>query len=1167
MARGKGSNSTPLRQSDAIELIRRMDTGRMRLFLEQAFPESQVRQVSGQLLLMRCPTPGHEDKNPSCFVDMKRGRVQCKSCFYTTRNILQMLQDCLGWSYAEGLSQIHVITGIRPTSEKTGAAYEALDQHREALRLMAKAFNLYLVKMISPPEADKDDSTAYDAVAQQAARPAMEWLFEHRKHSKDMVAHLPYGIWPPLQHLVVMCTKIIDELVTKDYSKGLATRFPPDRRAKILDRVKTIAESAGPEWTHSVAYVTGHDFTTPARIRLRRPEMDDKKLGNFKMLPGYHPDESHGFYGLYAPDASGSVRRDARNVRMLMVEGENDQTSVAEGIIGDGIHGWWVIGTCGTENVTDALAEAGVDTAYLLLDHPDPDQGRGEIWLRGRLLSARIIEPRVFVAWKALRDGNGFLKDADEVIKEKGFAHFRQVVLDEPEKSFVSCEDWAFDRAMEDAQDMDETREKTAVAVKYGECLLNPSQLASFLDRVAKPLGVAPGAVRAQIVQGQDDEEGFISRLADTLAHDLHFLYKEDTVKGSVIHAYHKETQRPVRFPADDGFGAMSALSNVVGDMHTFFSQRVGMPAWLYDERADRSSPLVRELQKPLADYTRIAMQRVFHNLPSKDECEFMGLGPHMTEVDGVTIQYVNTGKRVFRARYRDDQNLQWEVLTGPSDGRLLFAVQAKPMNTVVDTVDDLEWGNTVTITDLQAALGTLVKIYECWGLKHGKKDALLMALLTFHLCAPHFCTEKINIGVTGATGSGKSKLMAPLCGGQHPELQLVDWAIYQSNYSVASLYNHFNGSSCLMALDEFTADGMHQMKSRQVEDVIEMLRQAIFPGGAQVRRMIGGVAQVLRVHTNAMTTSTHPPRDMQDINRRLDVETLKHVGHKDPAVAIHQIVTPEEFRQLRRVLNLGIFHFQKQYARRFTAISRELATSDLDLPFKVETRFLRNFAGPATMCELLGADWKKFVVACTVARETSLNAYAHATPTNILFDTLLRTNGVRLGANYTSIMALLAEPDKWPVLNGTMSGALYHNEAGLLVIDWIASTSNGGVLFRTEPWCREQFHRLKYLLDQHATAVPAADYERLGVMNFTQACGLSADQHTITVLHLSAFVAKVRDVSQRKTTFGEPRSAPGQGPADQSVPPGLRMVKGGGGGNSGGGTPPPPPNDDNNLG
>ena len=33
MARGKGSNSTPLRQSDAIERIRRMYTGRMRLFL------------------------------------------------------------------------------------------------------------------------------------------------------------------------------------------------------------------------------------------------------------------------------------------------------------------------------------------------------------------------------------------------------------------------------------------------------------------------------------------------------------------------------------------------------------------------------------------------------------------------------------------------------------------------------------------------------------------------------------------------------------------------------------------------------------------------------------------------------------------------------------------------------------------------------------------------------------------------------------------------------------------------------------------------------------------------------------------------------------------------------------------------------------------------------
>ena len=1145
MARGKGSNTTPLRQSDAIELIKRMDTGRMRLFLEQAFPDSQVRAVSAKTLLMRCPTPSHPDHNPSCYVDLLRGRVQCKSCNYTTRNLLQLLQDCLGWSYAEGLARIHSITGFRPVTEKQGTAYEALDQHREALRVMAWAVNDYLVKMISPPEADRWDHTAYDALAQQIARPAMEWIFKQRGHSPDMVSNLPYGVWPPQDHLLEMCKNHMEKSATDDYAKSVSTRFSPERRGKILERVKKLAESAGPEWVGAVAYVTGHDFTTPARIRLRRPDADNTKQGNFKMLAPYHPDEGHGFFGLYAPDAAG-VERDVRSVRLIAVEGENDMTSIAEGIIRENLTGWWVVSTCGTENTTDALAEAGVDTAYLLHDHPDPDQGRGELWLRSRLLTARQIECRVFARWGALRDGNGFLKDADEVIREKGFDHFRRVAMDEPEAAFVACDDWALERAVEDSADLIETREKTAVAVKYGECLLNPAQLASYLDKAAARLGVAPGAVRAQIVQGQDDEEGFVSRIADTLAHDLHFLYKEETVKGSMVYAQHKETERAVRFPADDGFTAMSALSNVVGDMHQFFTQRVGVPPFLYDEKADRAAPLMRELQKPFADYTRMAMQRVFHNLPSKSECDTKGLGPHVVELDGHTVQYVNTGRRVFKGVSTGEGPVKWEQLTGASDGRFLFSVHPKGLDTVVHSVEDLEWGNSVTLQDLQEALQTLVKIYGCWGLKHGRKDSLLMALLTLHLCAPHFCDEKINSGITAPTSAGKSKLMSVLSGGQHPELKLVDWSSYQSNYSAASIYNFYDGSTCLIALDEFTADGVHMMKSRQVEDVIEILRQSIFPGGAQVRRMVGGVAEVRVVHTNSMTTSTHPPRDMQDINRRLEIDLVKVVGHKDPAVAIHEIVTPEEYAKLRRTLNLGLFHFHAAYKKLFESISRELATSDMNLPFKVETRFLRNFAGPATMLALLGGKWRDFVVDCTLARETSLNAYAHATPTNILFDTFLRTNGVRMGSNYTSVMALLAEPDKWPVLNTMMCGALYHNEQGYLVIDWIAAMSNGGALFRTEPWCKQEYHRLKHLLDQHATAVPQADFDKLGVMNFIQACGLSADAHTITVLRLGSFVAKVRDVSKRRTSFGEQKTP---GVAHSGPPANLTALAGGKGG------------------
>lgn len=1163
MARGKGSNTTSVRHSDAIELMRRLDMGRLRQLITQTFPATKVTQVSTQILQMNCLTPGHPDVHPSFYIDLKRGRAFCKSpaCGYSTRNLLQLLQDCRGWSYAEGLAQVQAITGTRLVSEKLDAAYEDLDQHRTAMSTLAWAVNTFLVGMIAPPDGD----AAYDPIAQHAASGALAWLFEHRGHKKDLAAYFSYGLWPPLHHLLALCEKRLGDMASEEYRAGHTARLSPDRREKILERIRRLAESVGTEWVYSVAFITGHDFNTPARIRLRRPDAEDQKQGNIFTLAGHVPDEPYGYFGLYAPHLAGLTKREARSLRVLVVEGEHDALSVAEGLLAESVTAWTVIGACGDDgtassNEIDALADAGIEVVYLLHDHPDPELGKGEGWLRKKLTTARKVDPRVFVRWRELRAENQLAKDPDDVIRLAGFRHFRRVVLDD-DKSFVASDEWAIERAIEEGRDLPDVRERTAKAAKYGECLAHPERLANFLDKVAGPLGVAPGVVRSQIVRGQDDEAGFIGRIADTIVHDLHFLYKEDTIKGSIVHAYHKDTQRPVRFQVDDGPGILTALSNVVGDVHDYFSQRVGLPAWLSDARAtEAGSPVLRELQKPLADYTRIALQRLFHGLPSREECEIVGLGPHLrenAEAPYGVLQYINNGNRVMRCRFSDAEKLTAEYLPGPSDGKMLFTLSPQPFRGHCRTPEDIEWGNTVTIEDLAGVLRDFTELFNCWAFRRGKLEAVTAALSLFHTAVPHFCPDKIIFGLTGPTGSGKSKFMALFCGGQHPDLCMIDWATYQSNYTPAGLYNFFDGSTNLMALEEFTADALHRMKAQQVEDIMELVRQVPFPGGAQVRRMYGGVSRVMTIHTNVMVTSVNPPRDIQDANRRLEIETVKVVGHKDPAIEMYRKFTPERLAYMRRALNLGLLKFYGRYRAHYNLIAPCLAT-EMAGELKVESRFLRSLAGPATMLAMLGGDWKKFVTECVAARRDTLDAYAHSTPTNILFDTLLRTNGVRIGPNYTSVMALLAEPDKWGVLNGTSCGAFYNDLKGYLVIDWIAALSNGGVLNRAEPWCREPYHRLKYQLDQHTTAANFQEYGELGVEDFLNACGVSSQPHTVTVLRVGAFVSKLREMNLRRSSVaaappassGEPAASaaapPATAPAAQgagaaSLPPGMR--------------------------
>ena len=1156
MARGKGSNT--VRHSDAIELLKRLDVSRLRQLIAQTFPETKIVQVSPQTLKMNCLTPGHPDVHPSFHIDLRRGRAFCKSpaCGYYTRNLLQLLQDCKGWSYVESLTQVQAITGVRLVSERLDAAYEDLDQHRTAVATVAWAVNAFLVGMIAPPA----DDPAYDALAQIAAAPTLDWLFQHRGHKKDLAAYLPYGMWPPLPQLLAMCERRLGDLASAEYRATTTSRFPPERREKLLARIKKLAESVGNEWAYAAAFVTGHDFTTPARIRLRRPAVDDQKQGNFFTLPGHQPDEAYGYFGLYAPHLAGLTKREAHALRVLEVEGEQDALSIAEGLLANSIPAWTVIGACGDDgtvaaNSVDALEDAGIDTVYLLHDHPDPEVGKGEAWLRAKLTTARKVDPRVFVRWPELRADNQFAKDPDDVIRLIGFSHFRKVVLDDAAKSFVSSDTWAIGRAVEDGRDLEDARERSAVAARYGECLAHPERLANFLDKIAGPLGVAPGVVRAQIVRGQDDEVGFISRIAATLSYDLHFLFKEDTPRGSIVHAHHKDSQRSLKFAIDDGSGALSALSNVVGDIYDYFTQRVGLPAWLADPRAmEAGSPVLREIQKPLADYTKIALQRIYHGLPGREECEIVGLGPHIRENSEApygVLQYINTGNRVMRVAFTGPETLSAEYLTGPSDGRMLFTLSPTVFRGHCRTPEDIAWGNSVTLEDLGGVLRTLVDLNGCWGFRRGKLEALTVALGLFHVAAPHFCPNKIIFGITGPSGSGKSKLMSQFCGGQHPELQMVDWATYQSNYSAASLYNFFDGSTNLMALEEFTADPLHRMKAQQVEDVMELIRQVPFAGGAQVRRVYGGVSRIMTIHTNVMVTSIHPPRDIQDANRRLEIETVKLVGHNDPAVEMFKHITPERLAYVRRALNLGLFKFYGKYRQLYDEISPQMTTV-LPGELKVESRFLSSLVGPATMLALLGGNWKDFVKQCVAARRDTLDGYAHSSPTNILFDTLLRTNGVKVGPNFTSVMALLAEPEKWGVLNGTGCGVLYNDLKGYLVVDWIAALSNGGVLNRAEPWCREPYHRLKYQLDQHVKAVPSQDYGDLGVEDFLNACGATSQPHMISVFRIQDFVAKLRAANQKRSAAptapvpqdgGATPPQPVPAGAGGSLPPGMRKA------------------------
>lgn len=1144
MPRPKGPGPQPSHK-DAVELLRRFDVGRLRKFLDQVFPTAEARQIGASLLELRCQTGRHADVHPSMHIDVRRGYVECKPCGYATRDILRFLQDCRGWSYADGLRELQAATGIRVVGDKLAAAFEALDVHRLAVTQIAWAVNAYLCRMLSPPEGDSN----YDKVAQHAASPSLSWLFEQRGRRKDLVYALPYGLWPPRHHLLEMCAERLVFLANEQYGVRQDTHLTEERRQKILTRISELAEAVGPEWTNAVVYVTGHDPQTVARIRLRRPDLEDRKQGNIIVLPsctGEPGGEPNGWFGLWAPHLAGLRRGDARTFRMLMVEGENDTLSVQEGLLATNSSGWLCIGSCGNANETDALLGAGFSTVYAVSDHPGQDVGRGEAWLMPRLSTAHELDVRVFVRWAKLASGDGFVKDPDDVIRTLGFEHFRKIVLDDVENAFVAADVWASDVATEAGRDLPDVRARTQVAVKYGECLGHPAQLASYVERVALSLEVTPGIVRAQIAQGRDDEEGLLARVADVLLHDLQLLYKTESVRGARIHAYHRASHRPVEFPVDDGKATLAALANVCEQGYDYFRDRVGLPTWLTE---GMDGTLIREIQKPIADYTQIAVQRIFHGLPSREECTYFGLGPHLIPEQGApgnVVQRYNCGTHVYSGVHEDEERMRWDMLAGPAEGLRVYSVHPQSWSRCIHTVDDLNWGNQVSLDELSSIFHNLTDIiHNGWCLKRDRDEAILLAGLLFQFAVPHFCEEKNIVSMLGPQASGKSTLTALFSGGQYPHMRLLDPVSYQSDYTVASLSHAFECSSLLMTLEEFTKGMSSAAKTKQVENVTEFLRQVIFPGGATIKRVYPSGPRTFKIHTNVMTTSIRPATDAQDASRRLEIEMKKQPGFADPQTVLMRTVPAPEFLRWQRAINLGLPKFYIRYLRHYQEVAAAIATNNF-VSFPVETRFLRNFLGVGAMVAMLGGDWQSLIKAHILSRRDQLDAYAYATPTYVLLDMLLRTP-IRLGNAQISALALLSEKDKAPLLNTSGCGLFYFEAAGLLLVDWITTLSQGGVLSRAEGYSKEPYHTVKYQLDQHPQAVPVEEYANLGVSRFLSAYGVLAEKHTISVLRIGDRVADIRRARPALTppTTEETPEESGEGTPvihnESDLPPGLR--------------------------
>lgn len=1133
MARAKKTGDSAelsISHSFGSTLFDALQVPRLRLLFEQLFPDRRVTQRGPSTLLMNCVHPRHVDSRPSFYVYANINYAECKACNYRTRNPLELLRDSLGFSYIESLSRIQEITGHRVASEKIAKQLEGLDINQQAVRYVGEAMNEHLQLLIMYMEqgvaVSGRDSVYYNDSLFHGVKPTLEWLFRKRQLSPDKVPYLPYGIVPsgPL------CEEHVNRLLNKDWEYYYRSGAPPsaytkERKELIAKGAKELFAQVPVEYSHAVGFMTGHSPNTAGRLRLRRVNNNDtSKDHHFWNTPAYNNNEPLGFVGLYSPRRSPVNRQDADMIRTVVFEGEIEMLRYQEHVIENSIPDTQCLATSGSINDLDALYTAGVTNVDIVPDHPDPRYGRGEEWLKGRLGTAFHLRTRVFSGWEPMRGDVIAVKDPDDVLSHYGWAHARKFLFDEVAKNFESSDIWASRRAIEDGIQIseDDTRGRLSKAAEYGQCVRHPALLSNFVTKVSQALGLAPAPLRSEIVKANDDEAGFIARVVETLTHEFVPLYKHDSARGGVLELFHRQSRRYISLPVSDGNAMMATLSNVFGEMYSYFKDHIGLPH--RDENVPGSAPLIRDGQKYVADYLKIAAQSLYHGVPSQEEAKILGGGihyQHSTDTEPAVAR-IHAGNRWYKITYReiDDTYEKVEELPGPVDEQYSFAPHVAPWSKSIQSVEDIEEGLSIGIPELARIFKSVVGMFrEHWKFLHPLEDSEFLASMAFVMAAGDAFDSKTLLRIVGPSNSGKSTAMAVLAGGQNPDLQLVEMVLYMANYTMAAITQNFSGSSMSMALDEFSsafAGSVH--KGQQVDNITEFLRQVPYAAGAPVIRY-GSGGRVIKsvVRTHAIMTSVHEPRDTQDASRSYTIETVKDDKVRDPNVGVLRQFGLAGMAAMRRAITLGILKYLPRLRRYQMEIHAELNTRQFG-SYLAPSRFLRNFSTVAAIQKLLGLDWEASITRMIDSRKERLTAQASSSMASLVYDRAFRTAIVRPPGNRDqalSAMQLLITPDGHMLLNASGIGLLYNPGPKYVVIDWVAATSLTGVFYRMPDFARMTPQQLKHQLDQHPDIVRPSQYGQHNVMEFLAANSVVVAAHEISVIDVS----RVRESILRQAT------------------------------------------------
>lgn len=1095
-------------------LLTRIGITQGKSLLEKLWPSNRIIRRGSDVLRMECPV--HDDATPSFDMNFQTGSMFCFGCKYSTTSVFKLLQQTKGMSYAQTIELVRGYVDIRGIADSALKDLSAQDHYDNAIRLLAEVFNTNLRNLL----AGLSDEV-YTAAVHDGASVTLDWLFRERQRDRDLVPYMPYGVTPtPLVFDKLLVTAMDAEVERK--MRTLKTYPDKEWRVAVLEQAKDLYKSIDPGYYHSVAYFTGFDYATFGRIKLRRPS--DDKRNNITVLKGRGETDAYGYFGLASMYPRFQGKLDAESLVVVVTEGENDALSLMEYAYRESKAGYLILGSGGSANELDELAECGIKTVNLLSDV----ENRGGLdYILQKLSTAREVDVRVFSAWNDIMREEPSVKDPDELVRQVGPELAFQWLVQRTER-YIPLTDWITTKILDELSELPaddrSVRAQLGVIRKYGPCVRHPASVTELVRKL-QATGIPEGDLRRELLTVRDSSEAaFKLAIVSTLREEFHPVFFVPSVKSPSVKVFHKARKAVVDLSLTDPEAAVMSMARMHGSVYEFMRDRVGIPPFLGAGEEGPNTTPERSLTPQLNTYLKFAMQEFVKGLPIRSECTEFGQGMHYTTdpTTGDVVQYVNNGSLVMKGRYVSPGStlMEWEALPGPSEGNAFFRTNKTSWSKEIKHVDDMIEGNNVSKDEILKEIKTLVDIVsKGWVFSHQAVMPTFVAWDCVAKALGYVTPRKTIIHATGDSHAGKSTLMALYSGNEAPYLQVVEASKIIDNFTMASLYQSLHRSTLLACMDEFEDKRDNLKHSNEIQSAIKLMRGIVGEGGTPVNRgSIDGEIIEYSVHTNFLLASILRAHDVQDDNRRFEIDLRYVAGRGDTKQLLLQTYSPDDFRRIRRTLSVALPKLAREYLEHYRRIDLELSSKTLPVPFQVPQRFIHSTLPVLAMMGMFGEDYLSYLVKLCHAKQTKLTSSNNDTQAAVLFERMMRGACIRAPGEEVAALRItdfLGTPGDMAGLNRTRCGAMMIPGTSLLVIEHVTAQGRGGI-YENWPEYRTQSHRnMKHALDQHPYAIRTEDYDKFKVSNFVRGAGGSYNSSMISVLNIDPLIRELRENRQ----------------------------------------------------